>query len=80
MHAIQIRNVPDELYTRLKKISKIHHRTLSGETLAILEKNLCETDSRDSLFTQISSVREEIRNTYGTSESSLKTIKEDRAR
>lgn len=80
MHAIQIRNVPDELYTRLKKVSKIHHRTMSGETLAILEKNLYETNSHDSLFSQISSVREEIRNTYGTSESSLKSIQEDRTR
>jgi len=80
MHAIQIRNVPDELFTKLKKVSKIHHRTMSGETLAILEKNLSEGNSEISLFSQISSVREEIRNTYGTSESSLKTIKEDRAR
>lgn len=80
MHAIQLRNVPDKLYIKLKEVSKKHHRTMSGETLAILEKNLCDTGSEESFFSQIASVREEIRNTYGTSESSLKIIKEDRAR
>ena len=80
MHVIQIRNVPDDLFNKLKKVSKMNHRTLSGETLAILEKNLSENNSHDSLFTQISSVREDIRNIYGTSESSLKTIHEDRLR
>lgn len=80
MPTIQLRNVPDELFDKLKKISKKHHRTLSGETLAILEASLSEQSSVYPLFSQISSVREEIRHLYGTSESSIETIKEDRAR
>lgn len=80
MHAIQIRNVPDDIYHKLKQISKMHHRTMTGETLAILEKALSETNSEESLFSQIASIREEIRNTFGTSESTLKNIHEDRSR
>jgi plasmid stability protein len=80
MHAIQIRNVPDELYNKLKKVSKMHHRTMSGETLSILEKNLHESNSEESIFSQIAGIREEIRNTFGASESSLKNIREDRSR
>lgn len=40
MHAIQIRVIPDGLYARLKQASKMHHRSISGEMLSILEQAL----------------------------------------
>jgi len=38
------------------------------------------TYTEESLFSQIHGIREEIRTTFGTGESSLKTIREDRKR
>ena len=81
MHAIQIRNVSDELYNKLKNASQGNHRSIAGEALSILEQRLSFINAAtDVLFPQIDSVREEIKHNYGSSESSAKLIREDRQR
>lgn len=80
MHALQIRNVPDELYLKLKESSNHNHRSIAGEALSILETCLNIQAGHKNVFEQIDSVREEILQTYGTSESSINLIREDRVR
>ena len=38
MQAIHIRSVPEEVVTKLKRRAAMHHRSLQGEVLAILEE------------------------------------------
>ncbi len=40
MPAITIKNLPDDLYERLKANSKAHHRSINGELIATLERAL----------------------------------------
>ena len=81
MHALQVRNVPDALYDKLKAESEIHHRSLSGEIMFILEKHLNSyVNSSDDLFAGIVSVREKMKQKYGPTESSVAMIREDRDR
>jgi plasmid stability protein len=40
MPAITIKNLPDDLYERLKANSKAHHRSSNGELIATLERAL----------------------------------------
>lgn len=40
MPALQIREMPDELYMRLKNSAKINHRSLAQETISMLEQAL----------------------------------------
>jgi len=81
MHAIQIRALPDDLYAKLKQASKMHHRSISGEMLSILEQALeKEYAAGDTLFSQISSVREKIGRKYGNDVSSVASIRKDRNR
>jgi plasmid stability protein len=36
--SLSIKNVPDEMVTRLKERAESHHRSLQGELMAILEE------------------------------------------
>ncbi len=40
MPALQVREMPDELYMRLKNSAKINHRSLAQETISMLEQAL----------------------------------------
>ena len=40
MAAITLKNIPEALYERLKYIAKLHHRSLNGEIIYILEKSV----------------------------------------
>lgn len=37
---ITLKNIPDELYERLKAVAEIHHRSLNMEVIACLEQTL----------------------------------------
>jgi plasmid stability protein len=37
---ITLKNIPDELYDRLKEVANIHHRSINGEVIACLEQML----------------------------------------
>ena len=37
---ITLKNIPDELYERLKEVAELHHRSLNMEALACLEQTL----------------------------------------
>lgn len=40
MPAITIKNIPEDLYNRLKHAAEVHHRSLNGELLHCLEMTL----------------------------------------
>lgn len=40
MPAITIKNIPEDLYNRLKHAAEVHHRSLNGELLHCLEAAL----------------------------------------
>ena len=40
MPALQIRDLPDELYRKIKDLSEREHRSLSSQTLVLLKKAL----------------------------------------
>lgn len=48
MPALQIRDLPDDLYERLKRLSEQEHRSLSGQATVLLKEALSdETENRD---------------------------------
>lgn len=44
MSILHVRNVPEELYTRLKESAEMQHRSLSAEVIALLEWALAGTE------------------------------------
>jgi hypothetical protein len=81
MPALQIRNVPDQVYSRLRQQAKKHHRSLAGEVLHMLEAGLSEPAADGSdLFQRIWTVREKIADEYGRGASSAESVREDRDR
>jgi len=40
---ITLKNIPDDLYERLKKVAELHHRSLNMEVIACLEHTLLPT-------------------------------------
>ena len=41
MPALTIKNIPDDLYLRLKEAAKSHHRSMNSEILYCIERMLC---------------------------------------
>jgi plasmid stability protein len=40
---ITLKNIPDDLYERLKQVAELHHRSLNREVIACLEHALLPT-------------------------------------
>lgn len=40
---ITLKNLPDDIYERLKEAAKANHRSINSEVIACLEKNLIST-------------------------------------
>ncbi len=40
MATVTLKNIPDDLYTRLKEAAKTHHRSLNSEILYCVERTL----------------------------------------
>lgn len=55
MPAVTIKNLPDDLYERLKANSKVHHRSINGELIATLERAL--TAQRVDAEQQLAQIR-----------------------
>lgn len=63
MPALQIRDLPDDLYERLKRLSEQEHRSLSGQATVLLEEALSnenqDRDRRSEIIEAIDKHREE---------------------
>ena len=40
MATITVRNIPDDLYQRLKQAAKTNHRSINGEIIACIERSV----------------------------------------
>lgn len=45
MPALQIRDLPDEIYNKIKELSEKEHRSLSSQALVLLKKALSHEES-----------------------------------
>lgn len=43
MPTITLKNIPDDIYLRLKESAEAHHRSLNSEVIACLERTLLPT-------------------------------------
>ena len=83
MAILHVRNVPDELYERIKKRARSTRRSLSAEVLALLERG-SDGDQRESgpRQTSIAEILEEMRRERSTRAwdgvDSVELIREDR--
>ncbi len=41
--SITLKNIPDDIYSRLKEVAEAHHRSLNSEIIACLESMLLPT-------------------------------------
>lgn len=82
MAILHIRNVPDELYERLRRRAAAQHRSLSAEVIELLESGVRAMPTRDEvdeLFERARVLREELRD-QGLSFDATAAIREMRGR
>ena len=54
MAILHVRNVPDELYERIRHKAQAQNRSISAEVIVLLQRALAETDrSQDEVLTSI---------------------------
>jgi len=79
MATIHVRNVPDDLYERIRKLADRSHRSLGAEVITLLEAGIRrDPDEQRSLFEKIRQEREALEREHGTFPSSVEIIREDR--
>ncbi|MBD3242448.1 MAG: Arc family DNA-binding protein [Chitinivibrionales bacterium] len=80
MATIQVREVPDELYMKLKEQARSHHRSIAKEILHILEQSVGSAREYEAVFRDIEATRLKVAEEFGTPASSVGLIREDRER
>ena len=66
MATITLRNVPDELYERLKRSAERHRRSVNEEAIACLEQALGRRPAAAELLEQIRAARAQMPDVYVT--------------
>lgn len=80
MPTLTIRNLPPDIYDRLKKRAKQHRRSITQEAAFIIEEALGKAETPSESWRQVDRLRELIRSRYGTFPDSTPFIREDRQR
>ena len=80
MPILHVRNVPDELYDRLRHRAAARQRSLSAEVLVLLESALRRPDDGAGLFERLRRRRAQIARAVGSFPSSTDLLREDRER
>jgi plasmid stability protein len=81
MPTLHVRNVPEDLYERLRQRAIAENRSLSAEVLALLEMAIeRQPEPRGPLFDRIRRRRAQIESAAGKFPSSVQLLREDRAR
>ena len=78
---VTLKNVPDEIYDRLKAAAKAHHRSINGEAIACLERAV--VPKRPSVEEHIEfarKLRERLPGGGFSSEEIVQSIRNDRDR
>lgn len=62
MATITIKNIPDDLYAKLKKVAAANHRSINGEVIMRLRKDLAPhvTDDPEAFLARIKARRKKI--------------------
>jgi plasmid stability protein len=80
MPILHVRNVPDELYERIRRQAQVQNRSISAEVIMLLERALAETEgSQDEILAGIRRRRFFRPQEVGAPESVI-LLREDRAR
>jgi cytochrome c5 len=82
MPILHVRNVPDELYERIRTRAATHRRSITAETIALLEAGLSAAPAigeYDDWFERARQFRERMR-ARGISFDATAAIREDRER
>jgi plasmid stability protein len=80
MSTLTIRDLPDEIYERLKARAAANRRSATQEAAWILETALAEAASAGEAWAEVERVREMVRQRYGTFPDSTADVREDRDR
>jgi plasmid stability protein len=78
MATVLLRDIPEEVLTRLKKMAKAHNRSLQQELRVVLENTAKQTSS--DVFQKASELRKELRKKAIRFTDSAKLLREDRLR
>lgn len=80
MPTLTIRDLPPEVYDRLRERAKRHRRSVTEEAAAIIVQALREAEGPQEIWRQVDRLREHIRSRYGTFPDSTPSTREDRER
>ena len=81
MPTLHVRNVPEELYQRLKRRAAERQRSLSAEVVLLLEHAAARTpEEEETLFDRIRRRRAHIAEAVGPFPSSVELLRDDRSR
>jgi plasmid stability protein len=82
MATLHVRNVPDDLYERLRRRAEAEGRSLSAEVIRLLDSYLprrsMTPEERKAYFDRVNREREEMRKKYGEFPDSVADIRWDR--
>lgn len=82
MATLHVRNVPDDLYERLRRKAEAEGRSLSAEVIRLLDSYLprrpMTPEERAAYFERLRRAKEEMRRKYGQLPDSVADIRWDR--
>lgn len=77
---VTLKNVPDEIYDRLKAAAKAHHRSINGEAIACLEQVVAPAPTVEDHIEFARQLRERLPGGGFPSEEIVQSIRNDRDR
>lgn len=82
MPILHVRNIPGDLYDRMRLHASAQHRSLSAEVIALLERGLADIEGQVDTVELLERMRlrREVRRARGEHADSVESIREDRRR
>ncbi len=80
MATVMIRNLPDDVFERLKQRARDNRRSITQEAAWILEAALSQAATPGEAWAEVERVREMVQRRYGSFPDSTADIREDRER
>ncbi len=80
MPALTIRNIPADVYARLRERARRNRRSITQEAAMIIEEAIRQAEVAANPWAEVERIREAIRSRYGSFPDSAALIREDRQR
>ncbi|MDR7487171.1 MAG: Arc family DNA-binding protein, partial [Armatimonadota bacterium] len=80
MPTLTIRNLPADVYARLRERARRNRRSVTQEAAMIIEEALRQAEAASNPWAQVDRIRESVRSRYGSFPDSATLIREDRER